>query len=157
MVNIELRQSRGVTISGNTFWEGFEHDLLVEDSMNVVVTGNNFDRNPRYLVNGFNLAEQNGIIFRRTDDSAFTGNIVSGVRRHPAALRFEGGKRLRVQDNSILDSDGEGIALRDVADSIVSGNLIRDARKDRPGAAPGINEQGCTGNLVQGNLTATAK
>ena len=79
---------------------------------------------------------------------------MSGVRRHPAAVRFEGGKRLRVQDNSILDSDGEGIALRDIADSIVTGNLIRDARKDRPGAAPGINEQGCTGNLVQGNLTA---
>jgi hypothetical protein len=86
MVNIELRQARGVTISANTFWEGFEHDLLVEDSMNVVVTGNNFDRNPRYLVNGFNLAEQNGVVFRRTDDSAFTGNIVSGVRRHPAAV-----------------------------------------------------------------------
>ena len=157
MVNIELRQVRGVTISANTFWEGFEHDLLVEDSMNVVVTGNNFDRNPRYLVNGFNLAEQNGVVFRRTDDSAFTGNIVSGVRRHPAAVRFEGGKRLRVQDNSILDSDGEGIALREVADSIVSGNLVRDARKDRPGAAPGISEQGCSGNLVQGNLTALTK
>ena len=96
-------------------------------------------------------------MFRRTDDSAFTGNIVSGVRRHPAAVRFEGGKRLRVQDNSILDSDGEGIALREVADSIVSGNLVRDARKDRPGAAPGISEQGCSGNLVQGNLTALTK
>jgi parallel beta-helix repeat protein len=69
-------------------------------------------------------------------------------------VRFEGGKRLRVQDNSILDSDGEGIALRDVADSIVTGNLVRDGRKDRLGPAPGINEQGCTGNLVQGNLTA---
>ena len=154
MVNIELRQVRGVTISANTFWEGFEHDLLVEDSMNVIVTGNNFDRNPRYLVNGFNLAEQNGIVFRRTDDSAFTGNIVTGVRRHHAAVRFEGGKRLRVQDNSILDSDGEGIALRDVADSIVTGNLVRDGRKNRLGPAPGINEQDCTGNLVQGNLTA---
>jgi hypothetical protein len=157
MVNIEIRQARGVTISANTFWEGFEHDLLVEDSMNIVVTGNNFDRNPRYLVNGFNLAEQNGIVFRRTDDSAFAGNLVSGVRRHPAAVRFEGGKRLRVQDNSILDSDGEGIVLRDVADSIVTGNLVRDGRKGRLGAAPSINEQGCTGNLVQGNLAAAPK
>jgi parallel beta-helix repeat protein len=62
-----------------------------------------------------------------------------------------------VQDNSILDSDGEGIALRDVSDSIVTGNLVRDGRKDRLGAAPGIREQDCTGNLVQGNLTPTAK
>jgi nitrous oxidase accessory protein NosD len=157
MVNIEIHQARGVTISANTLWEGFEHDLLVEDSMNIVVTGNNFDRNPRYLVNGFNLAEQNGVVFRRTEDSAFTGNVVSGVRRHPAAVRFEGGKRLRVQDNSILDSDGEGITLRDVTDSIVTANLVQDGRKDRPGAAPGIIEQACTGNLVQGNLTSSPK
>lgn len=156
-VNIELRHSRGVTISANTFWEGFAQDLLVEDSQNIVVTGNNFDRNPRYLVNGFDLAEQNGVVFRRTDDSAFTGNLVSGVRRHPAAVRFEGGSRLRVQDNSLLDSDGEGLALRDVSDSIVSGNLVRDGRKDRAGAAPGISEQGGSGNLVQGNLTATGR
>ncbi len=156
-VNLEIRQSRGVTVSANTFWEGFEHDLVVEDSASVVVTGNNFDRNPRYLVNGFGLAENNGVVFRRTDDSSFSGNVVNGVRRHPAALRFEGGRRLRVQDNSVLDSDGDGILLQEVSDSLVSGNLVRDDRKDRPGPAPGVTEKACAGNLVQGNLTAAPR
>ncbi|MGH7959651.1 MAG: hypothetical protein ACREH8_21935 [Opitutaceae bacterium] len=36
------------TFTGNTFWMGFAHDLLVEDSSNVVVGPNNLDRNPRY-------------------------------------------------------------------------------------------------------------
>jgi hypothetical protein len=47
-VNIDLQHVRGAVITGNTFGGGYEHDLLVEDSENIVVTGNNFDRNPRY-------------------------------------------------------------------------------------------------------------
>ena len=156
-VNLEIRQSRGVTVSANTFWEGFDHDLIVEDSQNVVVTGNNFDRNPRYLVNGNNLAERNGVVFRRTDDSAFSDNVINGVRRQPAALRFEGGRRLRAQGNSVLDSDGDGIVLQQVSDSVVSGNLVRDDRKDRQEPAPGVTEKACSGNLVQGNLTAKGR
>ena len=156
-VNLEIRQSRGVTVSANTFWEGFDHDMIVEDSQNVVVTGNNFDRNPRYLVNGNNLAERNGVVFRRTDDSSFSDNVVNGVRRQPAAVRFEGGRRLRVQDNSVLDSDGDGIVLQEISDSLISGNLVRDDRKDRKDAPPGVSEKGCSGNLVQGNLTSPGR
>ena len=32
MVNIHLQNARGVSITGNTFWEGFQHDLLIEGS-----------------------------------------------------------------------------------------------------------------------------
>lgn len=156
-VNLEIRQSRGVTVSANTFWEGFDHDLIVEDSQNVVVSGNNFDRNPRYLVNGNNLAERNGVVFRRTVDSSFSDNVVNGVRRQPAAVRFEGGRRLRVQDNSVLDSDGDGIILQEVSDSLISGNLVRDDRKDRKDAPPGVSEKGCSGNLIQGNLASPGR
>ncbi len=128
-VNLEVRQSRGVTVSANTFWEGFAHDLVVEDSQNVVITGNNFDRNPRYLVNGNGLAEKNGILLRRVADSAFSGNIVVGVHGHEAAVDVEDGTRLRITDNSILDCDGAALRLTRLSRSLATGNLLRD---DRP-------------------------
>ena len=128
-VNLEIRQARGVTVSANTFWEGFAHDLLVEDSQNIVITGNNFDRNPRYLVNGNGLAEKNGILLRRVADSAFSGNIVVGVHGQEAAVDVEDGTRLRITDNSILDSDGHALRLTRLSRSLVTGNLLRD---DRP-------------------------
>jgi len=128
-VNLEIRQARGVTVSANTFWEGFAHDLLVEDSQNVVITGNNFDRNPRYLVNGNGLAEKNGVLLRRVADSAFSGNVVVGVHGQEAAVDVEDGTRLRITDNSILDSDGHALRLTRLSRSLVSGNLLRD---DRP-------------------------
>lgn len=47
-VNVHVKDARGVVLTGNTFWMGYDHDLLIEGSSNVIVVGNNFDRNPRY-------------------------------------------------------------------------------------------------------------
>ncbi len=129
-VNIEVRHARGVVISGNTFWEGFQHDLIVADSSNVVVSANNFDRNPRYLVNGFDNAEKNGVVFLRCEDSSFSDNVVSGVWKHRAALDVENCNRMRISNNSIFDSDGAGIRLEKVSNSSIIGNLVRDDREE---------------------------
>ncbi|WP_395745244.1 right-handed parallel beta-helix repeat-containing protein [Prosthecobacter sp.] len=129
-VNVEVRHSRGVTITGNTFWEGFEHDLIVADCDNIVITGNNFDRNPRYLVNGNDNAEKNGILIQRCTDSIFSNNIISGVWRQRAAVDVESCSRLQISHNSILDSDGNGLRLEKVTGSMVVGNIIRDDRAE---------------------------
>ena len=35
-------------LTGNTFWMGYDHNLLIEDCSNIIIGSNNFDRNPRY-------------------------------------------------------------------------------------------------------------
>jgi len=152
-VNIEVREARGVTISANTFWEGFSRDLVVEDSSHVVVTGNNFDRNPRYLVNGAADAENNGVLLVRCEDVGFTGNVVSGVRHQRAAVEVRGASRLQFSHNSILDSDGVGLRLEDVRDSIVTGNIVRDERPaGERSTAPSLEQVGVRDSRVDGNL-----
>ena len=128
-VNVEIKTARGITLSGNTFWEGFSHDLVVEGCSNIVITGNNFDRNPRYLVNGNDLAEKNGVVITRTEDSSFSNNIVSGVWKKEAAVDITDGVRLQVSNNSVLDSDGFALRLSNARQCVVMGNLLRD---DRP-------------------------
>ncbi|MFO1064570.1 MAG: right-handed parallel beta-helix repeat-containing protein [Pirellulales bacterium] len=64
MVNVHLVEARGVTITGNTFWEGFEHDILMESCQAVVVGPNDLDRNPRYVVNGHWSEDRGGIVMR---------------------------------------------------------------------------------------------
>ena len=128
-VNVEIRQARGVTITANTFWEGFAYDLVVEDSSNIMISGNNFDRNPRYIVNGNDLAEKNGVILSRIQDSSFSDNIVLGGHGHEAAVDVTDCSRLRLTNNSILDSDGAALRLTRLSRSLVTGNLLRD---DRP-------------------------
>jgi nitrous oxidase accessory protein NosD len=149
-VNVEIRHARGVTVSGNTFWEGFAHDLLVEDSANLVISGNNFDRNPRYLVNGNGLAEKNGILLRRVEDSSFSDNLVVGVHGKEAAVDIEDSSRLRITNNSILDSDGHALRLTRVSRSIATGNLLRDDRAaDQRSRSPALSVREGSENRIE--------
>ncbi len=155
-VNIEIRHARGVTITGNTFWEGFQHDLLVEDSGNIVVTGNNFDRNPRYLVNGNGNAEKNGVVFLRCEDSILSSNVISGVWKQRAAVDIESCNRLQISHNSVLDSDGAGIRLEKVTNSLVSENIIRDDREaEKRSKEPSLVILGGKDNQIGQNLTSS--
>lgn len=152
-LNVHITDSRGVTITGNTFWEGFQHDLLIERSSHVVVADNNFDRNPRYAVNGFNNAENNGIVLKEVQDSSFTGNVIAGVTRKRAAVDIADSSRLNLSHNTILDCDGVGLRLENVSRSLVSDNIIRDDRDETlRSKAVSLQIIGGTDNQVGANL-----
>lgn len=151
-VNIHLQHARGVTITGNTFWMAYQHDLLVEDSSNVVVGPNSLDRNPRYNY-GSSQETRGGVVFRRTRDCTVTGLHVNGAWRHPAAVLFEGCERMNIAQCTILDSDGVGLLLQGTSGSRVSGCLIRDDRPQRA-AAPSLAVRGGRGNWVLQNLVS---
>ncbi|MCB1211767.1 MAG: right-handed parallel beta-helix repeat-containing protein [Verrucomicrobiales bacterium] len=157
-VNVEIHDSRGITISGNTFWEGFQRDLVVDNSTHIVVTGNNFDRSPRYAVNGTKNEENNGILFTNCTDTSLTGNVIAGVWRQQAAVEFKGGSRLHIAHNSILDSDGNALRIEGVTQSLISDNILRD---DRPtetrSQAPSLLILNCNDNLIGSNLLSNGK
>lgn len=151
--NIHLVDSRGVTITGNTFWEGFEHDLLVERSSNVVIGHNNFDRNPRYLVNGFDNAEKNGLLFLECNDCVLSANMISGVWKKLGAVQFINCNRCNIAGNSILDSDGVGLLLKKTQNTLVTGNLIRDDRElPTRSKSPSLELIESEGNVVGPNV-----
>ena len=149
-VNVHLQGVRGATITGNSFWEGFEHDLLLEDCQAVVVGPNDLDRNPRYIVNGNWGKERNGIVLRKCEDIKLEGMLVAGVWQKDAAVLLDACKRATVQNCSILDSDGIGLLLRDCESSMVSGCVIRDDRPDRKPATSLALERG-NGNWITNN------
>ncbi len=144
-INVHIQHARGVAILGNTFWEGFDHDLLVESSSDIAVTGNVFDRNPRYAL-WQKEAPKQGILFRDSADCTLSGVHINGVRGHPAALHLKDCSRFLITGCSILDSDGAGILLDNVRRSRIGACLIDDAR--RKGEYRGIHERGGGGNVV---------
>jgi len=151
--NVHLRDCRGVTIVGNTFWMGFAHDLLVEESTNIVVGPNAFDRNPRYAYSD-SLDADGGVVFRGVSDCTLTGLHINGVHDAPAGLLIENARRMNVTGCTVLDCDGPGIWLKDVRDSRLSDCLVRDDRDDRAegkGAEP-LRVTGGSGNQIVDNL-----
>jgi len=148
MVNVRIEHARGVTITGNSFGLGHEHDLIVEDSSKVVVGSNVFDRNPSYF-SGKADAARGGIVFRGSQDCTLNGNQIDGILRQPAAVLIEKCRDINVAGCTILDSDGPGLLLKDVRDSIVTGCLIRDRR---PGStAMPLRVDGGGNNVIRNN------
>jgi len=155
MINVHLQHARGVSITGNTFWEGFEHDLLVEDSQAVVVGPNDFDRNPRYVVNGNWSKDLNGLTLRRCADCKLSGFLVKGVWKKPAALSLEKCDRCTLTDLSVLNSDGIGLWMKDCTRCRVSDCVVRD---DRAGtekqATLSLKVEGGKDNWIKGSVFA---
>jgi hypothetical protein len=155
MVNVHLQHARGVSITGNTFWEGFEHDLLVEDSQAIVVGANDFDRNPRYVVNGNWEKDLNGLTFRNCADCKLSGFLVKGVWKKPAALSLENCDRCTLTDLSVLDCDGIGLWLKDCTRCRVAECVVRD---DREGAEKkstlSLKIEGGKDNWIKDNVFA---
>jgi nitrous oxidase accessory protein NosD len=145
--NIHLIHARGIVITGNTFWEGFDRDVLVESCRTVVVTGNNFERNPGYELWQKEFPKQ-GLVFRDSADCTLTGLHINGVRNQPAALVLEKCSRFHVSDCTVLDSDNAGLLLRGVTQSSIHGNFIRDDRAEKPAFQPTVVEGG-EGNRLE--------
>ena len=152
-VNVHLKDCRGVAVTGNTFWMGYQHNLLIEDCSAIVVGPNNLDRNPRYSY-GNSLNANNGLVVRNCVDCTLNGLHISGVWRDPAALLVENCQRMNITNCTILDCDNVGLLLKNVRDSRVSDCLIRD---DRPDAhAVSLQVTAGSGNMIVDNLLGTA-
>jgi hypothetical protein len=148
-VNVHLQHARGVTLTGNTFWMGYQHDLLVEESSNIVVGPNNFDRNPGYAY-GTSAEANGGIEFHSSRDCTLSGLHVNGIWRKSAAVLLQRCDRFNVTGLSILDSDGVGLLLDQCTRSQVSACLIRDDREERKSTGS-IETVGGEQNVVSGN------
>lgn len=148
-VNVDVQHARGVTITGNTFWMGYEYNLRVEHSEHVVVGPNDFQRNPRYDY-GTATTTKNAILFRDCADCTLSGLHVHNVRSVPAAVHLERCRRFNVVGCTILDCEGVGLKLKDVTDSRVSDCLIRNDIAGAKGKA--FEEEGGKGNQFADNV-----
>jgi hypothetical protein len=141
--NIHLAGVRGATITGNTFWQGYTHNLLVEDSISVVVGANMLERNPLY---GYTSEGKDNVVFRGSRDCTIQGLHLHNVKESEAGLTLDKCERMHVTGCTILDCDNIGLLVKDCKLTRVHGNFIRD---DREGAkSVPINVIGGSGNEI---------
>ena len=151
-VNVHLKDCRGVVLTGNTFWMGYTHNLLIEDCSNIIIGANNFDRNPRYDY-GNSLDARNSLLISNSADCTLSGLHITNVWKAPAGLMIENCKRMNVTDCEILDCDNVGLLLKDVVDSRISGCLISDDRPDTESVSLKVIDG--KGNMIVNNLLSS--
>ncbi|HUT91016.1 MAG TPA: right-handed parallel beta-helix repeat-containing protein [Thermoguttaceae bacterium] len=132
-INVDIQLARGVSIVGNTFWKGVQHNLRIVGSTNVVVGPNVMDRNPRYQDQA---DADDGVLVRDCRDCTITGLHVNGARRKPGGLILENCRRMNVTGCTLLDCDNAGLLLKDVTESRVSDCLISNELPDAESWVP---------------------
>jgi hypothetical protein len=155
-INVDLQEVRGANIVGNTFGPAGQYDLRIVDSSNIVLGPNVLDRNPNYKSQEESAA--GGVLLRNCADMTISGLHVTQVRRHPAGLVLEKCRRVNLNGCTILDCDCGGILLKEVAQSRVSGCLIRNdlpAEPNLPWTA--VKIEGGSGNMIVDNLLGPAR
>ena len=146
-VNIHLKHTRGVTITGNTLWKAFAHDMLIEGSSKIVVGPNLLDRNPDYRPG----ESPNGVLFRDCTDCTLSGLQISGTLGARAGLILRRCRRFNITGCTILDCDNCGLLLDDVQNVRVSDCLISDTRPQAGNPVALRLTQG-SGNMIVDNL-----
>jgi Pectate lyase superfamily protein/Periplasmic copper-binding protein (NosD) len=144
--NIHLVGARGVTITGNTLWQGYAHNLLIEDSQQVVLGANMLERNPLY---GYTSEASNKVIFKGCRDCTIQGLHVHQVIDAEAGVVLDKCDRMHLTGCTILDCDNAALLVKDTTNSRITGNLMRD---DRPESKPGkrlVDVIGGEGNVFE--------
>lgn len=149
-VNVDLKDCRGVTITGNTFWMGYEYDLRIENSEEIVVGPNAFERNPTYAY-GTSLTTHNALLLRHCRDCTLTGLLIQAPKGAEAGLYLEDCQRCNISGCSLLDCEGVALRMKNPQQCLVSGCLIRqDSASQTPPVS--ILVEGGKGNLFANNL-----
>ncbi|MCI0357678.1 MAG: right-handed parallel beta-helix repeat-containing protein [Planctomycetaceae bacterium] len=144
--NIHLAGARGVTITGNTFWQGYAHNLLIEDSQQIVLGANMLERNPLY---GYTNEASNKVVFKGCRDCTIQGLHVHRVIEAEAGVVLDKCQRMHLTGCTILDCDSAALLVRDTTNSRIAGNLIRDDRPEAKAGAELVKVSGGSGNVVE--------
>ncbi|SHF69248.1 Right handed beta helix region [Fodinibius roseus] len=150
-MNIDLQNARGVVITGNTIWMGYNYNLRVHCCENFIVSDNMFDRNPVYHSSrrdNWNLA----VLFSDCDGGIISGNHIRGAGEIESAVTIRDSRHMNVANCNILDFGRQGLLLENVSDSKVSDCIIRENRAEWREEAIAIRWKSGRDNMITNNL-----
>lgn len=128
--NLEITGVRGITISGNTMWKGYQNNVLAKGCTQVVMTGNLYDRNPRYHY-GDGAQAKLGVILEDCSDITINGEHYGGeVLNHPAVLQIRRCDGVNINGCTFSRITQAGILIEAVNFGQISGCLFTGTSDD---------------------------
>lgn len=144
-VNIHLKHARGITITGNTLWQAYQHNLLVEDSSFIVLGANLLDRNPDYRAK-----TKDANVFKDCSDCTLNSLNIRETREVAAGLIVENCERMNITNCSLRECENGGILFKNVKQSRISDCLITEGSENFAIRVSGGKQNQVTDNLVSG-------
>ncbi len=154
--NIDLVQSRGISIIGNTFMRGYDRNIVVKNSKNIIMSDNIIDRNEDYYLKP---SKSGGVMIEHGQNIIFNNNIVEGSEAGDeqvgGSVLVRESKYISLNNNQIKDARYHGIQVIDSKGIMVTDCIITEDLK-QPRMISGIALQGeCAETVVRGNTIRT--
>jgi hypothetical protein len=154
--SIHLQDAAGVTITGNTFMRGFERQLVVEHSRNIIVSGNVFDHNVDYFTP--NTKSTGGIVIDRSTAVIVSDNLIEGVEagtpESGGALVVTDSREVTLNGNQVRAPKVRGVYIARSSNVRLSDTIVtEEPGKSRMLAAVEI-VGACPGTVVRNNTLA---
>lgn len=136
-VNVHLRSCRGVSVTGNVIYSGHLRNVWVEDSRDIVLSGNSLDHNPDYepgqLCTGVRLERSqevllSGCLIKDCQAGRHTVPEVQTLDRQ-GLVEIIGCERVNATGCQILDGAPYGLYLRDARHVRVQACQLLDTRE----------------------------
>ncbi len=157
MINIHLDNTHGISITGNTFIRGYEHNVIMENSRNIVLGTNVFDHNRDYATGRAEYAP-GGITISNCDNIIMTDNIIDGVDNDPGGvITINESRNVSLRGNHISNPKHTGVQINSSKNILVSGCRIYETSPD-PVMMNSIELNGdCEGTVLRHNIIMSGK
>ena len=158
-LNIHLENTRGISITGNTFIRGYNRHLLINNSSNLIINGNVFDHNNDYFPSV--PFAYGGILLNKGENVIISDNIIDGSGNggedNGGAMVIKDSQEVSIIACNIKNPIFNGIQFESSTNSQILNCVISEGVKNN-GMLRGLFLKGlCNGTLVKDNSISSGK
>jgi hypothetical protein len=158
-LNIHLENTRGISITGNTFIRGYNRHLLINNSINLIINGNVLDHNKDYFPSV--PFAYGGILLNKGENVIISDNIIegsgNGSEDNGAAMVIKDSREVSIIACHIKNPIFNGIQFESSTNSQIMNCIISEGVNNN-GMLRGLILKGlCNGTLVKDNSISTGK
>src|SRR5262249_23513538 len=150
---LDLHACRGVVISGNSIYSGYQHSIWAEDAEHLVIGGNSIDHNPEYKGNSTDR-----VVLRRCRNVSVTGLLMQHTRPPSAptteSMEIRDCQNVSVTGCQIINARERGIALVGCSVLRIADCTIRGRPDDQSYRTPIALRKDCRQLMIVNNFMA---
>ncbi len=148
---LDLHACRGVVVSGNSIYSGYQHSIWAEDCEHLVLGNNTIDHNPEYRG-----SSTDQIVFRNCRNVNWTGGILQHTRPATdpvtASMEIAGCQNVSISGLQIVNARVRGIAIENSSLVRVADCTIRGSADDKSYRAALTVAKNCSQMMVTNNF-----
>ncbi len=158
-VNIDLVHTRGISITGNTFIRGYNHNMTLDDCHNLIISDNVIDRNKDYFPE--KLVCLDGILILKSQGIILSNNIIDGSENGSlesgGAITISDSRGITVTDCLVTNPKFRGIQIERSTNVRINNCLIKEDEDKRRMIWALELKEACQGCVIKDNTIGKGK